>query len=52
MDRLDELPAESRAELEEFAAHLRQHREVAQLDCRFCLLRLSRAPAPSPEAPT
>lgn len=38
----EDLPAKSRAELEEFAAHLREHREAAQLDCRFCLLRFSR----------
>jgi hypothetical protein len=51
MGRLEDLPAESRAELEEFAAHLREHRPVAQLDCRYCLLRLSCRPAsPAQEA--
>lgn len=47
MPDMSELKPEVRAELEEFGEHLREHYEVAQPDCRFCLLRLSRKPAPS-----
>jgi len=42
MPDLSDLKPEARAELAEFEAHLRAHHAVAQLDCRFCLLRMTR----------